>query len=551
MSAAAELPNEAPPPSDGDYPGGGPRRIAPDRPMFDLGVERALIGVTLVNPTEAATATTALTTGDFYGPEHVALWDAITQVVAEIGAADEVLVRHRAIAHGLAPDVLDRLLLDCLASPGAPSRAQHYIATLRGLALRREMVFAAAELQRAAVEGDDTAARRAVERLNNTRNVTTTEVSFVDWASTFVTAADGEVAVVDGFLFPGRWTSVVAPAKQGKSEWSIIVGHSLARGLDPIGETRGREPMAVLYLDSENGRLDVVDRLMKADLTPDDLGRFHYTDIPEPLNTPAGGAKLLAAVRKHQAQVVIIDGINGFVQGDENDASTWIPFYNYTIAELKALGVAILTNDNQGRSAEKRAGGRGSTVKIDKADIVFLFTQAETDGCPGAKLERTHTRTGLAAEHLTMKLLGLHGEEALRYVPALGTWPQDTARIARLLDGLGANPDVSVRAARQMLKASGEKVANETLSAAIRWRKSLRNTVTEHSYAQPRNTVTERAERKASQASDQDLNVAEHSAERPVTEPEGKAEQFPPYKGGTFRSPPVSPVDNPDPMEEF
>lgn len=520
--------------------------------MFDLGVERALIGVTLVNPTEAAAATTALTPGDFYGVEHVSLWAALADVVAEIGAADEPLVRHRAIAYGLDETAVDRIILDCLTAPGAPSRAPHYIATLRALAARRTMVLAAAELQQAAVAGDDESALRAVARLNETKTTSTTEVTFVDWLSVFAGAADGEVAIVDGFLFPGRWTSVVAPAKQGKSDWSLIVGHSLARGLDPIGETVGRPPMTVLYLDSENGRLDVVERLVRAELTPTDLARFHYSDIPDPLNTAAGAAKLLAAVRKHQAAVVILDGINGFVTGDENDAGTWIDLYNHAIAPLKAMGVAILTNDNQGR--DKRDGGRGSTAKIDKTDLLFVFSRTDD----GAKLERTHARTGLAAKEITMRLLGLDGTEALRYVPAGGSWPDGTARVASVLDDLGLDLDVSHRAARAAMKLAGERVANEVLAAALKWRKSLRNTLRNTSYPQAAEQRPVFRGGSVPRASDQGLNVAEHSAEHCGTAAAGLAEHSPPLEGGTF--PPAAPrgvgdqgpVDNfIDPWEDF
>lgn len=308
-------------------------------------------------------------------------------------------------------------------------------------------------------------------------------IVFVDWTAVFGSAV-GERAAIDGFLFYGRWTQNVGPAKVGKSELTLAIGHCLARGLDPFGDAVPGERVSVIYYDAEMGRLDVVARLEAAEVGPADVaGWLHYSDQPWPLNVPQGAQFLLDAVDALGARVVILDGLNGFVRGEEAKPEAWRELYSYAIAPLKARGVAILSNDNMGK--DKAQGSRGSSAKVDKADLVYELTRTEE----GVRLKRTHARTALASEFIDLKMHGADGSEPVRYSPVSASWPAGTKGCAELLDRLGVGVDETIRAARAALKGAGHKVSNEALSAAVRWRKSVRNTQRNTLPAPLRNTT--------------------------------------------------------------
>jgi hypothetical protein len=59
------------------------------------------------------------------------------------------------------------------------------------------------------------------------------------------------------------------------------------------------------------------------------------------------------------------------------------------------------------------------------------------------------------------------------YTPAVTTWPEGTERLAQLLDELAVDPELGRPAVRQALKEHGETARNETLSAAIKYRRDV------------------------------------------------------------------------------
>jgi len=283
---------------------------------------------------------------------------------------------------------------------------------------------------------------------------------------------DQETEVVGGFLFAGRWTALVAPAKQGKSTVLLAIAVGLIQGVEPF-TGQPVDPHNVLYLDAEMGRLDVAERIRDEHalrLSPPDpvLERFHYVDLVPALTTPQGSAAILGYVDQHDIGVVIIDGINGTVQGAEKDDTTWIPLYRDVIAHLKTRGVAVLTADNLGK--DRALGPRGSSVKLDKPDGVVELSRTDA----GAKLKATHRRTTAYAEVADLTITGLDGANGpLTYRHDVRSWPAGTKAKALELDSIGAPANVSRRTAKKMLEEHGLTAGkNETLAAAIRFRQT-------------------------------------------------------------------------------
>lgn len=257
--------------------------------------------------------------------------------------------------------------------------------------------------------------------------------------------------IVDGLIYPGRWTAFVAPAKAGKSTWALHVAHRLARGIDPwdANKLHPDGPMSVLYLDAEMGRLDTVGRLTAIGLVANDLDNLAYTDLPHKFDTIEGASWLHRACNLIQPTLVILDGINGFVTGAEKDDTPWRSLYEFAIAPLKRASIAVISTDNTGK--DEQLGARGSTVKTDKADAIFTMRAGRDEYMNHtATITRRHARTTSFVDSLTLRLNGV-GTGKIEYVlpgaaqaPPMIVTRDDVLRVCRTLNGLGLPATASV-----------------------------------------------------------------------------------------------------------
>lgn len=285
-------------------------------------------------------------------------------------------------------------------------------------------------------------------------------IELIDWA----TIDELEDAIVDGVVHPGRWTAIVAGAKQGKSELILNVAIHISNGRDPFDGSH-IEPASVLYLDAEMGRFDLRERIVGSGHDPQSLTNFYASDLPPKLDTPEGGAALLDTVRRLNVSVVVIDGINGTITGAEKDDSPWRDFYRYSIAPLKQMGIAIVTADNLGK--DKSLGPRGSSVKLDKADAVVQLERTDN----GIKLKTTHRRTSTYPAEWSLSIGGLDGSEPVTYRRVDTIWPEGTEALVELLDSMGVPTNIGRGKVRTLLKEGGHKATNSVLAAAVRYRK--------------------------------------------------------------------------------
>jgi hypothetical protein len=285
-------------------------------------------------------------------------------------------------------------------------------------------------------------------------------VELIDWA----TIHDRPDEIVDGLILPGRWTALAAKAKAGKTTLEMACSVAISEGVDPF-DGRPIVPVTVLYVDAEMGRLDLADKLAELGYPdPGALTRWHATDLPPRLDTPAGGDMLVQATRQLGAKVVVIDGINGTVSGAEKDDLVWRAFYDHTIYPLKRLGVAILTGDNLGK--DTTLGPRGSSVKVDKPDGVILLSRTDD----GVKLTTRERRTSAYPSERILTIDGLDGVGPTRYRHVTHAWPPGTSDAVTVLDRLGVPVNWGRGRARQALATAGETMADAVLNAAIRWR---------------------------------------------------------------------------------
>lgn len=279
--------------------------------------------------------------------------------------------------------------------------------------------------------------------------------------------------IVDGLLLPGRWTAAGAGPKAGKTTFALFISVEISEGREPFDGTP-IEPVTVLYVDAEMGRIDLDERLRDLGHDPLKLSRWYATDLPPKLNSIEGGNALVLAVQQLGARVVVIDGINGTVDGAEKDDTTWRPFYDYTIRPLKRMGVAIWTNDNLGK--DESLGFRGSSVKHDKPDAVLMVKRIDN----GVKLTAKYRRTSAYPLEQSYSIDGLEGDRPVTYRRTNSDWPPGTMEAVTVLDELNVPVDHGRTKVKQALDEARQnatdedryRMRNEVLRAAIRYRKN-------------------------------------------------------------------------------
>jgi len=278
----------------------------------------------------------------------------------------------------------------------------------------------------------------------------------VDWHELWQQTSDEPVWLCEPLLEAGRVVALFSPAKTGKSLLVQEVTAALAAGRPVLGNP-GRPPVRVLYVDLENSREDLRERLVDLGYGPDDLAELRYLSFPSlpVLDSAHGGAELLRVARHHDVQLVVLDTVSRIIGGEEDSADTFRALYRHAIMPLKAEGRAVLRLDHSGKDLTR--GQRGSSGKADDVDAVWSLTRRTPEVFD---LRRTHSRTNHGADHLTLT----RRTGPLRHeVPAEGA-PSEADEVSRQLDVLGVPREAGKPTCREALKASGIKVNNAALA---------------------------------------------------------------------------------------
>jgi hypothetical protein len=292
----------------------------------------------------------------------------------------------------------------------------------------------------------------------------------IDWGKFWTEDHDIEQWAVYPLIPAGRTISLYAPAKAGKSTIVLacvaaaVAGKPVLGITTPPNTTRPR----ILYLDYEMTEADLYERLSELGYGPaDDLTGLHYSLIPhiDPLDTERGAQAILEAAQRLHVDCVVIDTFGRAVEGEENNADTVRAFYRHTAGALKREGIALLRTDHAGKNLEK--GQRGTSAKNDDVDVVWQLSRQQG----GVKIARTHSRVPWVPEQLNIAQQQ-HDDGRITYgLTTTRTYPDGTAEVAELLDGLGLGVDVSARTAITALRAAGHKARNDRVRAAVQMRR--------------------------------------------------------------------------------
>ena len=289
---------------------------------------------------------------------------------------------------------------------------------------------------------------------------------YVDWAQLWSTENQQGEWLCEPLLARGRAHALYAGAKSGKSLLLLELAAALATGR-PVFNLPKREPIPVLYIDYEMTGADVRDRLEAFGYSKDDnMEHLHYVLLPSigGLDTKAGADTVIAAVTQKSIQLVIIDTTARAVEGEENDADTLRAFYRWSGVALKSLGVTWVRADHAGKDSAK--GQRGSSAKNDDVDVVWKFTKRNTTSI---LIEATHRRMQWIPDKIELELREYNG---VLMHSIIGDEISDAAQqLAKQLDDIGAELDITARAARDLLKKNNIKSASDILRSALRLRR--------------------------------------------------------------------------------
>jgi AAA domain-containing protein/Toprim domain-containing protein len=289
----------------------------------------------------------------------------------------------------------------------------------------------------------------------------------IDWHELWNGSAAEPQWLVDGLLERGRLHAIWAPRKHKKSLVTLVIVASLVTGQPLLGRPNphGRA-LRVLYIDIENARDDIRQRLTDAGYGPGDLANLIYLSFPSlpGLDSAVGGTHLLALVERHTPDLLVLDTTSRVVTGKENDADTFRALYRHALAPIKATGTAILRLDHAGKDVT--LGQRGSSAKGDDLDTAWLIIM---HGDNRLTLQLDFQRTNHHPERIEL----VQHRNPLRFtrIDGAADRPEVTAAIAQL-DHLGVPMTAGRPAVTKILSAAGMRVRTSVLSEAIKIRKN-------------------------------------------------------------------------------
>jgi hypothetical protein len=285
----------------------------------------------------------------------------------------------------------------------------------------------------------------------------------LDWAS-FLSEEDARGDwCVEPIIPAGGHVAIHATAKTGKSVLAADVAAAVATGRSVLGRP-ARDPASVLYVDMENPRSEIRDRMLSYGYTPaSDLTNLHYLHMQNlpPLDTELGGAALADLADRYQAQLVVVDTVASSVYGPENDADTYRKFFRCSGRLLRARDVSLARLDHGGKDRTK--GQRGSSAKNDDVDIVWAMSRVGDR----ITLKNTHSRSDLVPAEVRITR---HREPLTAHVLEDDKFSEDVIDLAGLLDFYELPPDVTVRQALACLRQHGAGRRTDLVADAIRYR---------------------------------------------------------------------------------
>lgn len=213
-------------------------------------------------------------------------------------------------------------------------------------------------------------------------------------------------SLLSPFLSTHRTIHLYAPGGVGKTYFSLMLAHALATGQGFLTwENTLGEPVTVLYLDGEMGKLDLRDRLALIEggsprqAQHTDLQFITYEDFDDQifpnLADPSVQNVFNLVVDKVNPQVIIIDNLDTVTDKVEaSDTETEIFKYIRVWANRqKAKGRAIVLVDHANKAGEDVYG---TSKKQNACDVMIQLRKPmfQRWGCTAQNYYELHYRKG-------------------------------------------------------------------------------------------------------------------------------------------------------------
>lgn len=375
------------------------RALAREQPHSDE-AEMSVLGTCIMHPAEIPNICDDVEGADFYRPANQAIFDTLVSMAARGNHIDPLHLIEVLTKAGELQRVGGEARIWQISDWSFPGGRHAEI--VRDRAVLRELIRTGINIARAGYdETTDTAqaleaARDAVAGLATvgTGKASHLTESLLEWGEFFATDFSTVELLPGRIMAPGQQITLIGDGKAGKSLFMQDWAWRMATGQTFLGDAPQR-PIPVLYLDAENGRDVVQERLVSFGAGPGSMGLLRYASFPpiRPLDTPGGGTDLIALAQNAGAELVVIDTVSRFISGPENDADTWLALYRNTLLQLKRNGIGSVRLDHFGKDKER--GGRGSSAKTQDVDHVW---ELSAQGGGVVALKRTHTRTGIGPD---------------------------------------------------------------------------------------------------------------------------------------------------------
>jgi hypothetical protein len=259
-------------------------------------------------------------------------------------------------------------------------------------------------------DGDSKAAKAALRRLVKDTPSKLAEIAErfagarIDWAALWTEEDLEPEWLVEPLLERGRQIAVYSDPKAGKSLLMHELVPALALGRAVVSNP-ARDPITVVYIDEENTKKDLRERLWKQGYEGATFDRLAYYTFPNLafLDTEEGARQIYALAKVNGADLVVLDTLSRMTEGLENDNDTFNAFYKYTGVRLKADGIALARLDHTGKDRAK--GMRGAASKATDVDEVWEL-HCDKDEADLVTLTRTHSRSYHGESTVPMQRIG-------------------------------------------------------------------------------------------------------------------------------------------------
>lgn len=207
-------------------------------------------------------------------------------------------------------------------------------------------------------------------------------VAWVGKTLTEILAEEKPPFVVDEFL-PATGVAMIAAPPKARKSWSVMqLAHAVANGTQWLG-FNVPEPKKVLYIQAELPNWQVASRMtqMFGDDPLPNVAFFHTYGANLMEDDDLQG--LLDAIQSYGAELVIIDPVANFWQGDENSSSSVNAFFDQ-ITKIQKLNCAVVlvhharkTDVNERLSPQHQ---RGSNVWFARPDAIMTLSPTIAPG---------------------------------------------------------------------------------------------------------------------------------------------------------------------------